>query len=262
MHKLASTFASVGVPAYALDATHAVHGDLGALQPEDVILLGSYGGESAELIPLLSFANSRTIPSMLLTAFPEKILGQLATQTLQLPKVREAGPLQCVPTTSCILMLAVGDILLSALESCLSLEQYHSHHPHGSLGFKLSPIREFMSPQQGIPLVHLDTAITDTLLTISEKRLGCTGVVDAHGILVGVISDGDVRRACVQFGDITGRTAQDVMHLYPKTLGPEALVQDALHTMERYKITFLFIVDDQCKPIGVFHIHHSWNAIR
>lgn len=262
MHKLASSFASIGVPAYALDANHAVHGDLGALQPGDVLFLGSYGGESTELAPLLSFANLHAIPSILLTAFPEKILGTLATQTLQLPRVPESGPLQCVPTTSCLLMLAVGDILLGALESRISLEQYRTHHPHGALGFKLSPIRDFMSPHKGMPIVQLDTPITDTLLTISEKRLGCAGVVDAEGKLIGVISDGDVRRACVQFGDITVCTAQDVMHLSPKTLVPEARVQDALAIMERYKITFLFIVDPHHKPIGVFHIHDSWKAIR
>lgn len=262
MHKLASSFASIGIPAYALDASHAVHGDLGALTPEDVLLLGSYGGESTELIPLLSFANLHTIPSILLTAFPEKTLGQRATQTLKLPRVQESGPLRCVPTTSCMLMLAVGDILLGALESRISLEQYRTHHPHGSLGFKLSPVREFMSPPQGIPIVQFDTPITDTLLTISEKRLGCAGVVNASGELIGVISDGDIRRACAQFGNITVFTAQEVMHRAPKTLDPDSRVQDALHIMERYKITFLFIVDTEGKPVGVFHIHDSWNAIR
>lgn len=262
MHKLASSFASVGISAYALDATQALHGDLGALKSEDVLFLGSYGGGSTELAPLLSFANLHTIPSILLTAFPEKTLGQLATHTLQLPRIQESGPLRCVPTTSCMLMLAVGDVLLGALESRITLEQYRAHHPHGSLGFKLSPVREFMSPHKGIPIVQLDTPITDTLLTISEKRLGCTGVVDTSGRLIGIISDGDVRRACVQFGNITACTAQDIMHRTPKMLPPDARVQDALHIMERYKITFLFIVDTERKPIGVFHIHDSWNAIR
>ena len=262
MQKLASSFASIGVPAYRLDATHAVHGDLGALKPEDVLCLGSYGGESAELVPLLSFAQSHGIPSILFTAFPEKTLGKLATQTLQLPKVKEAGPLQCVPTTSCILMLTLGDILVSALESQISLAQYRTHHPHGALGFKLSPIRNVMSPQHALPLVHLHTPITDTLMTMSEKRLGCAGVIDESGTLIGVISDGDIRRACIQFGDITTYTAQDIMHANPKTLGPDMLVQEALEIMERYKITFLFVINTHHKPIGIFHIHDSWHAIR
>ncbi|ETZ07329.1 putative phosphosugar isomerase [Holospora obtusa F1] len=262
LQKISSNFSSIGVASYFLDAIHGVHGELGGLKQSDTILAGSYSGESAELIPVLSFAQEKNIFSILMTAFPLKRLGKIASTTLLLPEIKEAGPLGCVPSTSSLVMLALGDILVSAMERDITLERYQTYHPHGALGFKLSPVTHTMISGNDMPLVSLTAPMTEVLIIMSEKRLGCAGVVNEEGTLLGVISDGDVRRACALFGTITSCFAQDVMQKTPKILPDHAIINDALKLMEFYKITFVFVVDKHEKPLGVIHIHDSWKNIR
>ena len=262
LQKISSSFASIGVASQFLDAVHGAHGDLGGLRKYDILLVGSYGGESAELVPILSFSQERNIYSILMTAFPFKRLAHMAQTVLRLPQVEEAGPLGCVPSTSCIVMLALGDILVSALESSITLEQYRTYHPHGALGFKMAPVTHRMISGTDLPLVTLETPITDTLIIMSEKRLGCAGVLDEKGILVGVISDGDIRRSCMSLGDITRYSAFNIMKKNPKTVQDQAIVNDALKLMELHKITFVFVVNAERKPLGIVHLHDSWKSVR
>ena len=262
LQKISSSFASVGLASQFLDPIQGAHGDLGGLKEHDIILAGSYGGESTELIPILSFTQEKNIFSILMTAFPSKRLAQIATATLLLPQVKEAGPLGCVPSTSSLVMLVLGDILVSALECNITLEQYRSHHPHGALGLKLAPVTQTMSSGNDLPLVTLTTLTMETLIIMSEKRLGFAGVLNEAGQLVGVISDGDVRRACVNLGDITPYFASDIMKKNPKTVPAHAIVEDALKVMEHYKITFVFVVSSEHKPLGMIHMHDSWKNVR
>ncbi|ETZ05554.1 MULTISPECIES: CBS domain-containing protein [Holospora] len=262
LQKISSNFASIGIACQFLDAIHSVHGELGGLRERDIILAGSYAGQSVELVPIFTFAKTKNIFSMLMTAFPLNRLGKMASTILRLPEVKEVGPLGCVPSTSSLVMLALGDLLVSALEQNITLERYQTHHPHGALGFKLSPVIHTMVSGSDLPLVSIDTPFTEVLMVMSEKRLGCTGVIDKEGKLQGVISDGDVRRFCMRFRDVTSYSALEIMQKAPKTLPPHAIVNDALTLMEVHKITFVFIIDHEQKPLGVIHIHDSWKNIQ
>jgi arabinose-5-phosphate isomerase len=259
--KVSGTLSSVGVPSFFLDATQAAHGDLGCIGTQDQILVFSYTGATQELLPIFQRTQDLNIPAILVTAFPASVLGRRATFVLSIPVVQEVGPLAAVPTTSTIVMLAMGDVLTLLLGQYLDAQDYRAYHPKGQLGYRFSQLTDVMHKDAALPLVLQEMPMSHVLLVMTEKRLGCAGVVDENGLLKGVISDGDLRRHLAA-ADFLDQPAHAIMTHNPRTIHPEALACEAAALMEKNKITFLFVVDPLKKALGLFHIHDYWSLYK
>ena len=259
--KIAATFSFTGTPAYFVHPAEASHGDMGTVTRNDVLLLLSWGGETAELGPLVTYAKHYRIPMIAMGAREHSTLMQAADVRLLLPVAPEACPMGMAPTTSTTMMITLGDALAVALmeRKGFSPDQYRDFHPGGSLGRALVRVRDLMHQGEAIPLCRQDTPMDAALLMIASGRLGCVGVVDAAGALIGIVTDGDVRR---HFGsDLAARTAGQVMTPDPRIAHPDQLAAEALALMTEKKITQLFVLDPAAgpanarKPVGVLHIH-------
>jgi len=252
--KIAATLSSTGTPAYFVHPAEASHGDMGAITGADVLLLLSWGGETAELADLITYAKRNHNPIIAIGANPDSTLIKAADVKLVLPRAPEACPMGMAPTTSTTMMLSLGDALAVALmeRKGFSPDQYRDFHPGGSLGRALIRVSDLMHSGDEVPLARADTPLRDVLLVIASGRLGCVGIVDVAGALVGIVTDGDVRR---HFGaGIDDCKAGDLMTANPKTAEPGQLAAEALALMTEKKITQLFVVEDG-KPLGVIHIH-------
>ncbi len=253
--KVASTLASTGTPAFFVHPAEASHGDLGMVTPDDVIIALSWSGESAELRSVVEHSRRFRIPLVAFTAAADSALGRKSDIVLLLPKAEEACPHGLSPTTSTLMQLALGDALAIALleDRGFSAEDFHVLHPGGRLGASLHFVRDVMHEGEAMPLIHRGASMSEAIMTIGEKRLGCVGVVDDRGKLVGIITDGDVRRH-LGGPDQLGRKVDSVMTKTPKTIAPDALVGTALDLLNKTKITALFVVNAG-KPIGIVHMH-------
>jgi len=251
--KIAATFASTGTTAIFLHLAEAIHGDLGMAAKGDVGLLISQSGSTAELEPVIEHFQATGIPIVAITGNPRSTLGEAATAPLILPHWPEVGPEAVAPTTSTTMTLALGDALAMTVmrEKGFSRSDFGRLHPGGSLGARLKAVRRLMHGGAQMPLVRQDTSMHDTVVEMSAKRLGVIGVTDDEGHLVGVITDGDLRRHIEQGLD---HPASVFMTANPKTIGPDALVDEALTLFDEHRITTLFVVDGQT-PVGVLHIH-------
>jgi len=251
--KIAATFASTGTTATFLHLAEAIHGDLGIAAPGDVALLISQSGATAELQPVIDHFDHAGIPIIAITGNPRSMLGEAATAPLVLPHWPEVGPEAVAPTTSTTMTLALGDALAMTVmrEKGFTRTDFGRLHPGGSLGARLKPVKRLMHGGEQLPLVDQDTNMHDVIVTMSEKRLGVVGVTGDDGKLVGVITDGDLRRHMEQGLD---HPASVFMSANPKTVTPDSLVDDALTLFDEHRITTLFVVDDG-KPVGVLHIH-------
>lgn len=261
--KIASTFASTGTAAYFLHAAEAVHGDFGVVDRQDVIVALSYSGETEEMIRLLPLVKRHNLPLIAITGNPNSTLGQAADVALDASVPEEACPLGLAPTASTTAALALGDALAVALleRKGFTEDDFAVLHPAGSLGRKLLKVHDLMHVGPEIPLVRPETPLPDTLLEMSGKRLGVTGVVDESGRLVGIITDGDLRRGFARSTAIDRMRAEDLMGTAPKTIEAGALAAAALAQMERYSITSLFIVDPETRrPVGIIHMHDLLRA--
>lgn len=251
--KIAATFASTGTTATFLHLAEAIHGDLGIAASGDVALLISQSGATAELEPVIDHFKQVGIPIVAITGNLRSMLGEAATARLILPHWPEVGPEAVAPTTSTTMTLALGDALAMTVmrEKGFSRTDFGRLHPGGSLGARLKPVRRLMHGADQLPLVHHDTNMHDTIMVMTEKRLGVVGVIDDEGGLVGIITDGDLRRHMEQGLD---HPASVFMTEDPKTIEPDSLVDDALTLFDEHRITTLFVVDGRT-PVGVLHIH-------
>jgi arabinose-5-phosphate isomerase len=260
--KIAATFASTGTPALFVHPAEASHGDLGMIVAGDVVLALSNSGETTELADLVAHTRRHGLPLIGITARAESALAGAADVALLLPPAAEACPMGLAPTTSTTMQMALGDALAVALltRRGFTAAEFRQFHPGGKLGARLRRVRELMHTNEAVPLADPDTPMDRALLLITEKRFGCLGVAAADGRLLGIITDGDLRRAMGP--DLLARRAAEVMTTSPRTIGPEALAAEALHVMNApdRPITSLFVVDAGGRPIGILHVHDLLRA--
>jgi arabinose-5-phosphate isomerase len=251
--KIAATFASTGTTATFLHLAEAIHGDLGIAAVGDVALLISQSGATAELEPVIDHFAAIGIPIIAITGNARSLLGEAASAPLVLPHWSEVGPEAVAPTTSTTMTLALGDALAMTVmrEKGFTRTDFGRLHPGGSLGARLKPVRRLMHGGDQLPLVGKGTSMHDTVVEMSAKRLGVVGVTGDDGRLIGVITDGDLRRHIEQGLD---HPASVFMSADPKTIGPDDLVDEALTLFDEHRITTLFVVEGG-KPVGVLHIH-------
>jgi arabinose-5-phosphate isomerase len=251
--KIAATFASTGTTATFLHLAEAIHGDLGIAATGDVALLISQSGATAELEPVIDHFAAIGIPIIAITGNARSLLGEAASAPLVLPHWPEVGPEAVAPTTSTTMTLALGDALAMTVmrEKGFTRTDFGRLHPGGSLGARLKPVRRLMHGGDQLPLVGKGTSMHDTVVEMSAKRLGVVGVTGDDGRLIGVITDGDLRRHIEQGLD---HPASVFMSADPKTIGPDDLVDEALTLFDEHRITTLFVVEGG-KPVGVLHIH-------
>lgn len=259
--KIAATLASTGTPAFFLHSGDGIHGDLGMVMKGDVILAISNSGETEEILKLLPHFKLHGIQLIVMTGNADSSLAKAGDVVLNI-RVKEACPLGLAPTASTTAALAMGDALAVVLleDKGFNEEDFAMRHPGGILGRKLFlRVEDLMHHGDGLPLVRQDTAVKDALFEITSKRLGVTGVTDAQGNLIGIITDGDLRRGLQNHGDkILSKRSDELMTLHPKTIGKDVLAARALSEMEENSprpITCLFVLDRGRKPVGVIHLH-------
>ena len=261
-HKIAATLASTGTPALFVHPAEASHGDLGMIVPGDAVLALSNSGETAELADLIAHTRRFGLPLVAITGGTGSTLAQAADVALVLPAAREACPMGLAPTTSTTMQLALGDALAVALLTRRGFgpSDFRTFHPGGRLGTRLRRVRELMHKGTDVPLAPPDTPMDAALLVMTEKRLGCLGVVGTDGRLVGIVTDGDLRRAMGP--TLLQRRVGEVMTAMPRTIGPDALADEALREMNAGSrpVTALFVVDAQRRPLGVLHVHDLLRA--
>ncbi len=262
--KLAATFAGTGTAASFVHPAEASHGDLGMVTEADVVVAFSNSGNTIELGDIIAHTRRYNVPLIGITSRSDSALGQAADVVLYLPNVPEACPLGLAPTSSTTMMLALGDALAVALfeRRDFSASDFKRLHPGGTLGKKLLKVADLMHKAEALPLCAPTQKLRDVIMVISAKSFGCVGVVDAAGKLLGVITDGDLRRALSKktgSDDILAQDAQSLMSKNPLTIEPSVLAAEALAQMNERKITALFAVTDNV-PVGILHIHDCLRA--
>lgn len=254
--KIAATMASTGTPAQFVHPAEASHGDLGMITNADVVLAISNSGEAPELANLVVYSRRFDIPLLGITSVASSSLGRECDVVLLLPKLGEACGTGVVPSISTTMTLALGDALAIALmeHRAFTPENFRDFHPGGKLGAQLSRVSDLMHSGADIPLVRLETPMSDALIEISQKSFGVVGVTDVAGNLVGIITDGDLRR---HMDGLLSFLAKDVMTASPITIEPGALAEKAVAVMQARKITSLFVLDAEGshKPLGLIRIH-------
>src|SRR6266478_5812624 len=257
--KIAATFASTGTPAFFVHAAEASHGDLGMITADDVILAMSWSGEQPDMKNLITYAKRFKIPLIAMTADRDSTLSQAADVALTLPKAREACPHNLAPTTSSLMMLALGDALAIALLEGrgFTSTDFSVLHPGGKLGAMLKYTRDLMHAGDAVPLKPLGTQMSEALVEMSSKGFGCVCIVDARGYIVGIVTDGDLRRHMRP--DLMTAFVDDVMTKNPKTISRDLLASEALEILNSSKITAL-IVTEANKPVGIVHMHDILRA--
>ncbi|MDE0333629.1 MAG: KpsF/GutQ family sugar-phosphate isomerase [Defluviicoccus sp.] len=257
--KIAATFASTGTPAQFVHPAEASHGDLGMITARDAVLALSNSGETPELSDIIAYAKRHAIPLVAITARADSALAAAADVLIGLPDTDEACPLNLAPTTSTTMMVALGDALAVALLERVgfSQEDFKLRHPGGQLGKRLIKVERLMHKGDRIPLARPDIVMSEALLIMTSHSFGCIGLVDEDDRLVGVVTDGDLRR---NMGErLLKMTAADVMTARPRTISPDALAGQALRVMNENGITGLFVVTDD-RPVGILHIHDCLRA--
>lgn len=257
--KIAATFASTGAPAFFVHPGEASHGDLGMITADDLIMALSWSGETGELKDLIDYSRRFRIGLIGVTAYADSTLGKAADVALVLPQAREACPHNLAPTTSSLMQLALGDALAVALLESRGFTalDFSTFHPGGRLGAKLKFVGQIMHSGADIPLVGLGTLMADAIVEMSSKGVGCVGVTDKAGRLVGIVTDGDLRRHMRP--DLLDARVDDIMTPGPKTVRPGQLVSEALELINSSKITALIVVDAG-KPVGIVHFHDLLRA--
>jgi arabinose-5-phosphate isomerase len=260
--KIAATLASTGTPAFFLHPAEAIHGDLGVLHPDDVVVALSYSGETEELLRLLETIKRLGAHLLVITGEPGSTLGKAADVTLDCHVSKEACPLNLVPTASTTASLALGDALAMTLLDAKGFRQedFANLHPGGKLGKRLMRAEQLMHAGDQAPIVRTTDAMREVIYEISRKKLGMSCVVDGDERLVGIITDGDLRRHMGDAPDLLSQHAADVMTRSPITIAADTLAVEVLNTLERRKITSVVVVDDRQKVLGVVHLHDLWRT--
>lgn len=261
--KIAATFASTGTPAFFVHPGEASHGDLGMITPDDVIMALSWSGETVELKDLINYSRRFRINLIAVTASAESALAEAADIALVLPQVREACPHNLAPTTSSLMQLALGDALAVALLESRGFTafDFRAFHPSGRLGAMLGFVRDIMQTGDAVPLAPLGTKVSAAVAEMSRRgsgyAAGCVGITDQGGKLVGIITDGDLRRNMRP--DLLELTVDAIMTRDPKTVAPGQLVSEAMEMLNASKVSVLLVVDD-ARPVGIVHFHHLLRA--
>ena len=262
--KIASTFSSIGIPAVYLHPADALHGDLGMIQKGDVFFVLSYSGETEEVIKMLPWMKRMGIPMLVITGEPGSTIASYGDCVLNV-KVKEACPYNIVPTSSTTTTLAVGDAIAVALmrERNFKTEDFALLHPGGSLGRRLLlKVEDLMHTGDALPRVYEDAIMKYVILEVTSKRLGVSGVFNRDEELLGIITDGDMRRALERYDNVLEKQARDVMTRNPKGIEKDALAAYALKKMEEFSITSLFVFEGPTdkRPVGLIHIHDLLKA--
>ncbi|RFZ87072.1 KpsF/GutQ family sugar-phosphate isomerase [Shinella sp. WSJ-2] len=253
--KIAATFASTGTPSFFVHPVEANHGDLGMIARDDVILALSWSGESAELQGIINYSRRFQIPLIAITSGERSALAREADTLLLLPKEQEACPHGLAPTTSTLMQLALGDALAVALLEArgFTATDFKTFHPGGKLGASLSHVGDIMHSGENMPLVALGTSMPDAIMTLAQKRYGCVGVINDEGILVGIVTDGDIARNLTR--NLAELDVDAVMTRNPKTVKPATLATAALGLLNQHNISALIVTDETFRPVGVVHFH-------
>ena len=256
--KIAATLASTGRPAIFVHATEASHGDLGMIGPDDAVLALSKSGETRELADVIAFAKRFGSPLIGMTAKADSALGSQSDILLLLPDAPEATGQVDAPTTSTTLQIALGDALAVALleRAGFTAQDFRVFHPGGKLGAMLRTVGDLMHGLDELPLVEAHAPMDQALLIMSEKRFGAVGVIDADGVLIGMVTDGDLRR---HMDGLMSHTAGEVMTSKPRSVEPTTLAAEALKLMNEAGITVLFVVKAG-RPVGILHVHDLLRA--
>jgi arabinose-5-phosphate isomerase len=257
--KIAATLASTGTPAYFVHPAEASHGDLGMVTSADVCVVLSNSGETSELSDIIAHTRRFGIPLIGVASRPDSTLLKAADIALVLPDAPEACAIGMAPTTSTTMTLALGDALAVAVMEKRGFrpDDFKVYHPGGKLGAQLLNVAALMHGGAAVPLIGEETSMTDALLVMTAKSFGVVGITGADGQLVGIITDGDLRR---HMAGLMAMKACDVMSRHPRTIRPEALAAEALGQMNERKITCLFVTDADHKPVGLIHIHDCLRA--
>lgn len=257
--KIAATLASTGTPAFFVHPGEASHGDLGMLTENDVVLAISNSGETKELSDIITYCKRYGIPLIAITKNPNSTLGRTGDILLQLPDDGEACPLGLAPTSSTTATMVLGDILAVCLleRKGFSKTDFKQRHPGGKLGSFLQKVSDLMHKGEEMPLVYDTAPMQEALLMMTSKMLGCVGVIDKDRHLLGIITDGDLRRCFSP--DILTKKASEIMTHSPKTTTPDILAVEAVKLMNEKKITQLFVIDHD-QPVGVIHLHDCLKA--
>jgi arabinose-5-phosphate isomerase len=260
--KIAATLASTGAPAMFVHPAEASHGDLGMIVRGDAVLALSNSGETAELADLVAHARRFGLPLVAITARADSALARAADVALLLPPAAEACPMGLAPTTSTTMQMALGDALAVAMLKRRGFTEadFHRFHPGGKLGARLRLVRDLMHTGEAVPLAAIGMPMGRALVLMTEKRFGCLGVTGPGGGLLGIITDGDLRRAMGP-GLLT-RPVDEIMTRQPRTIGPDALAAEALHAMNEHErpVTALFVVGPDGSVAGILHIHDLLRA--
>ncbi|MDO8953587.1 MAG: KpsF/GutQ family sugar-phosphate isomerase [Gammaproteobacteria bacterium] len=257
-NKIAATLASTGSPAFSIHAAEASHGDFGMIMQNDVIIAISYSGKTAEVLSLMPLMKQLNIPVISITGDPNSPLAQAATVNLDVSVDKEACPLGLAPTASTTCTLVMGDAIAIALLEAkgFTAKEFAFSHPGGALGKRLLlTTQDLMQTEEKIPSVLPNASMQDTILEVTRKKLGMTTVIDQEGKLLGIFTDGDLRRAFEKGVDVKTTQVSEVMTKNPKTIRPNHLAIEALNTMELYKITALVVTDQKNNVMGVLHMH-------
>lgn len=259
--KIAATLASTGTPAHFVHPAEASHGDLGMMTKGDVVIVLSNSGETPELADLVAYTRRFGIPMIGVASRPTSTLLQQADIGILLPRLGEACGTGVVPTTSTTMTLALGDAIAVALmkHQDFTAEKFRDFHPGGKLGAQLSKVADLMHTGDAVPVVHENTPMSEALLVISQKGFGVVGVLDDGNRLIGIVTDGDLRR---HMDGLLAHSAREVMTKTPTTVAPQALAEKALAVMNQRKITCLFATSDDGtdQVAGILHIHDCLRA--
>ena len=253
--KIAATFASTGTPSFFVHPVEANHGDLGMIARDDVILAMSWSGESAELQGIINYSRRFSIPLIAITSGERSTLAREADTVLLLPKEQEACPHGLAPTTSTLMQLSLGDALVVALLEArgFTATDFKTFHPGGKLGASLTHVGDIMHSGENMPLVALGTSMPDAVMLLARKRYGCVGVINDDGILVGIVTDGDIARNLSR--NLAELDVDAVMTRAPKTVKPTTLATAALGLLNQHNISALIVTDETFRPVGIVHFH-------
>ena len=261
--KIAATMSSTGTPAYFMHPGEASHGDLGMITSEDVIIALSYSGESQELMTIVPVIKRQGAKLVSMTGNPASSLAMAADVHLNAAVDKEACPMGLAPTASTTAALALGDALAVALLDAkgFGAEDFARSHPGGSLGRRLlTRVRDIMRSGERLPMVHEDALLGDAIMEISRKGVGMTAIVDAGQCVLGIYTDGDLRRTLAKKLDLNVTPVRSVMSANPRCIGPDALAAEAVQVMEQYNISQMLVVDEQHKLVGALNMHDLLHA--
>ena len=258
--KIVASLASTGSPAIFIHPAEASHGDLGMLTTDDVVIAISNSGESKELADILNYCKRFEIPIIAITKNQDSTLGKISDIILKLPESEEACPLGLAPTSSTTATLVLGDVLTVALmeRHHFSKTDFNQRHPGGKLGSVLLKVSDLMHKDEELPVLDINSSLQTALLEMTSKRLGCVGFVNNKNELVGILTDGDLRR--ILTANTLNKNVEKLMTRTPKTISSNALASEALKIMHDKKITNLFVLDSKSHPVGVIHVHDCLNC--